>query len=143
MAIYPTSEKECPVPAPLGENLYYVAIIALLLFMTVMSRFILAPLMPTIETDLEISHVQAGSLFLLISVGMLISQMLSDYVSSRFNHRGALFISALGIGISMILLNFNNHLLTIRILLFVMGMATGLHMPSAMAAMTAMIDRKD
>ncbi len=143
MTIYTASERECPLPAPLGKNLYYVVFITLLLFVTVMSRFILAPLMPTLETNLGISHTQAGSLFLFISIGMLISQMLSGYVSSRLNHRGALFISALGIGIPMILLKFSSHLLSIKILLFVMGMATGLHMPSAMATMTAMIDRKD
>lgn len=143
MTIYTASEKECPVPAPLKENLYYIIFIALLLFMTVMSRFIFAPLMPTIEGGLGISHLQAGALFLFISLGMLISQILSGHVSSRLDHRGALFISALGLGIPMILLNFSSHLLTIKILMFVMGMAAGLHMPSAMATMTAMIDRKD
>jgi NNP family nitrate/nitrite transporter-like MFS transporter len=131
------------MPAPLGENIYYILFIALLLFMTFISRFIFAPLMPTIEGELDISHTEAGSFFLFISIGMLISQIFSGYISSKVNHRGALFISTLGLGIPLILLNFTNYLLAIKILLFVLGLAAGLHMPSAIATMTAMVDRKD
>ena len=111
--------------------------------MTFMSRFIFAPLMPTIETSLGISHAQAGSFFLFISIGMLVSQIFSGHISSRLDHRGTLFISAFGLGIPLLLLNFINDLSTIKILMFILGIAAGLHMPSAIATLTAMVERKD
>ena len=45
-----------------------------------LSRVILAPLLPTIERDLEVGHGEAGSLFLLISLGYFVSQ-LEDLIS--------------------------------------------------------------
>jgi len=62
----------------------------------------MAPLMPSIEQDLNISHSAAGSLFLLISFGYLTSLIGSGFVSSRFTHHKTILISYVILGIALL-----------------------------------------
>ena len=143
MTAYSSAEKDCPIPEPFGANIRNLTTIAALFFLTFLGRFIFAPLIPTIENDLGITHAQAGSLFLMISIGLFISQILSGYLTSRINHRGTLFVSTLALGLPPLWLLIDSSLLSLRVVTFVVGMAAGLHMPSAIATITAMVTRQD
>lgn len=136
-------DKECPIPEPLRANLGAVLFIGVLFFLTFLGRFIYAPLMPTIETDLGITHSQAGSLFLMISLGLFLGQVFSGFLASRVQHRGALVISKLAVGLTLVLFAFSPSLWRFRAILVLLGMGAGLHMPSAIATITAMVDRRD
>jgi MFS transporter, NNP family, nitrate/nitrite transporter len=60
-----------------------------LLFLTLIflvnftGRVIFAPLMPTLEREVSITHGQAGALFFLITLGYFISILSSGFISSR------------------------------------------------------------
>jgi len=136
-------DKDCPIPEPFGANIGTLTVIAALFFLTFLGRFIFAPLLPTIENDLGITHAQAGSLFLMISIGLFISQILSGYLTSRINHHGTLFVSTLALGLPPLWLLIDTSLLSLRVVTFFVGMAAGLHMPSAIATITAMVTRQD
>ena len=136
-------DKECPIPQPFRAHLWSIIFISGLFFLTFISRFILAPLMPSIEKDLNITHSQAGSLFLMISLGFFVAQVCSGFLSSRVKHKGSLVISILGVGLALLIFNLSSSLLVIRGILFLLGMAAGLHMPSAMATITAMVNRQE
>ena len=90
MNTYGGAEKECPIPDSLGASLWRLMAISFLFFLAYVVRFIFAPLMPTIEKDLDITHAQAGSFFLMISVGMFISQCLSGYPNITDQSSGVL-----------------------------------------------------
>jgi predicted MFS family arabinose efflux permease len=143
MSTYGNVEKECPIPEPFGTNLWNLIAIALLFFLSFIVRFIFAPLMPTIENELGMTHAQAGSLFLMISIGMFISQCLSGYFTSWLKHRGTLFVSTLGLGLPLLWLYIDSSLLSLFVIMFIIGLAAGLHMPSAIATITAMVTRQD
>lgn len=143
MVDYYSADKECPVPAPFGANVRYLIAIGALFFLSFLGRFIFAPLMPTIERDLGISHTQAGSLFLMISIGLCIAQLISGFLTSRINHKGTLFVSTLVLGFPLLVLSFVSNFAVLKIALFVIGMAAGLHVPSAVATITAIVERKD
>ena len=143
MSVLSSIDKDCPIPEPFRANIWNISTIASLFFLTFLGRFIFAPLMPTIENDLGISHAQAGSLFLMISIGLFISQVSSGYLTSRFNHRGTLFVSTLVLGLPLLWLLIDSSLLSLRVVAFIVGMGTGLHMPSAIATITAMVTRPD
>jgi MFS transporter, NNP family, nitrate/nitrite transporter len=136
-------EKDCPVPESLHSMLGNILFLSLLFFMTFLGRFIFSPLMPSIETELDITHSQAGALFLMISLGFFIGQVFSGFLSSRVNHRGSLVISTLGIGIALLCFNLTSALWTLRAIMFLLGMSAGLHLPSAMATITAMVNRQE
>ncbi|MDH3572866.1 MAG: hypothetical protein OEM90_04625, partial [Desulfobacteraceae bacterium] len=64
--------------------LFLIASIFLLNFT---SRIVLAPLLPTIENNLGLSHGDAGSLFFFLSIGYFISLLGSGHISSRIGHK--------------------------------------------------------
>ena len=90
-----------------------------------------------------LSHAQAGGLFLMISIGLLLAPLCSGLVSSKINHRGTLNVSAWGIGLSLIPFAFVDSIWAIRGLLMIIGFAAGLHLPSAIATITAEVRKDD
>ena len=58
-----------------------ILFLAGIFFLNFLGRIILAPLLPTIEKDLSLGHSEAGSLFLLISLGYFISLLGSGFVA--------------------------------------------------------------
>ena len=136
-------DKECPIPEPFKANLGRILFLAGLFFLTFIGRFIFAPLMPVIEQELSISHVQAGALFLTMSLGFFVAQICSGFLSSRIKHKGTLVISTLGVGLALLVFSLTSSLWVIRGILFVLGMASGLHVSSAIAIITAMVHRQD
>jgi len=137
------SDKECPIPEPFRPNLGRILFVSTLFFLSFMGRFIFAPLMPTIEHELGITHGQAGSLFLMISVGFFVAQICSGFVSSRVNHKGTLVLSTLGIGLALVTFSASSSLWFVRLCLILLGMGAGLHIPAAIATITAMVNSPD
>jgi NNP family nitrate/nitrite transporter-like MFS transporter len=134
---------ECPMPEPFRDKIGITVFIAWLFFLGFVTRVMFAPLMPAIESDLGISHSQAGSLFLLMSIGYLLAPFCSGLISSRTNHRGALKISAWAVGAALLPFAFVNSLWPIRFLLMMIGLSAGIHLPSAIATITAEVQKKD
>ncbi|MFC1868013.1 MFS transporter, partial [Thermodesulfobacteriota bacterium] len=136
-------EKECPAPVPIRERFGSILFFSILFLLGFVCQFIFAPLMPTIEQELGISHSQAGSLFLIMSLGFAMAQLGSGFISSRLNHRGTLISSALAVGIVMLAYSFTTTLWSVRIAMFFLGVAVGPHIPSAIASITAMVKHED
>ena len=123
--------------AQLGP-LYFLVVIFLLNFV---SRIILSPLLPTIEKELAISHSQAGFFFFLTSGGYLVGLLSSGLLASRTKHRVAIMVSSAGVGAAMLTIALAASLNVMRCGLFGLGFAAGLYMPSAIATITALVDR--
>jgi len=136
-------EKACPTPEPFRTRAGTVFFITGLFLLNFLARFILAPLMPFLVEELHITLAQAGSLFLLISSGFAFSQFSSGFVSSRLSHRKALILSGAAVGIALLGLGVARSLWAIRLSLVVLGLAAGLHIPSALATITAMVRHQD
>ncbi|MHC4459548.1 MAG: MFS transporter, partial [Planctomycetota bacterium] len=106
------------------------------------ARIIYAPLMPEIEKDLNISHAEAGSLFLLISIGYFISLTGSGWLAARLTHRKTITLSSMALGLALIGTAFSNSLWTIRLSLLILGMAAGLYLPSGIATLMEIINAR-
>ncbi|MBW2139309.1 MAG: MFS transporter [Deltaproteobacteria bacterium] len=137
------TEKECPVPEPFKSVIGSIVFLTLLFFLTFIGRFIFAPLMPSIVKDLGITPSQAGSIFLIASVGVFIGSMVSGFISSRINHRGNLVVSMLAAVGALITCTLFPTLWVIRGSMLVLGIAAGLNLPSNVATITAMVSRQD
>jgi len=114
-------------------------ILTSIFFFNFVSRIIPAPLIPRIETDLNLTHADAGMLFFMISLGYFITLIGSGFVSSRFNHKRTIIISNTALGFALIGTSFCTGPWTIRLGLFAVGMAAGVYLPSAIATLTALI----
>jgi len=112
-------------------------------YLNFISRIILAPLMPTIEKDLEIGHAEAGSLFFLISLGYFTSLMGSGFISSRFTHRKTIILSSVVLGVALLGVSFSNTMWGIRFGCIIVGLSAGFYLPSGISALTAMVRSKD
>ena len=112
-------------------------------FFNSVSRVILSPLMPTIEEDLKVGHGEAGSLFLLITLGYCPALFASGFISSRLNHRRTIVLSSVALGVVLIAIGFNHYLWGIRFGLIALGMMAGLYLPSGIATITHMVGSKD
>jgi NNP family nitrate/nitrite transporter-like MFS transporter len=116
-----------------------ILFLASIFFLNFLGRIILAPLLPTIEKDLALGHAEAGSLFLLISIGYFISLLGSGFVASRLMHKRTIIASATAIGIALLAISSSNSLLGIRLALIFLGLAAGLYLPSGISTLTSMI----
>ena len=111
-------------------------------FLNFVSRIIFAPLLPSIQEDLGLIHVEAASLFLFISMGYSVSLLGSGFVSRRLQHRKTIAISAATIGLSLIGIALSDGIWTIRGGLLLLGLASGLYLPSGIAVLTSLVNVK-
>ncbi len=137
------SDKSCPVPETFQSMFWSILYLTLIFFLTFISRFIFSPLLPTISDDLGISTGQAGSIFLISSIGFMIGAVTSGFVSSRINHRGTLTLSIFCVSIALFICVIITSLATIRLAMLVIGIAAGFNLPSITAIITAIVSRPD
>ncbi len=114
-------------------------ILTSIFFLNFVSRITLAPLIPNIEIDLNLSHADAGSLFFLISLGYFISLTGAGFLSSRLNHKRTIILSNTTLGFALIGTAFCVGPWTMRLGLFIVGLTAGLYLPSGMAMLTSLI----
>ncbi|MBW1867117.1 MAG: MFS transporter [Deltaproteobacteria bacterium] len=124
------------------HHLGALVFLAVIFFFNFIGRVILAPLMPTIEKDLHLSHSAAGSLFLMLSAGYFVSLAGSGFVSSRLTHRKTIILSSVTVGLALLGICFSRNLGTIRLTLVLLGLAAGLYLPSGIATITHLISSR-
>jgi len=136
------SNSEVQDQDSLKSKLGALLFLAGIFFLNFLARFIPAPLMPTIEKDLGITHGQAGSLFLMIYIGYSITLVGAGFISARVGHRATIIMSALALGGAVLLVSISGSLAGIRAGLIVLGGAAGIYLPSGLATITAVISPK-
>ena len=104
-----------------------------------LSRVVLAPLMPRVKADLAISNAEAGSLFLLISLGYFTTLLASGFISSRLAHRRTIISSSIASGLALIFISIGTELWQMRLGLIALGLAAGPYLPSGLATITTLI----
>ncbi len=115
-----------------------IAILMLMLFYNFISRGIFSPLLPVFEGEFGISHGQAASLFLIISLSMSASMVLSGFASERLTHRGTIIVYQLMLGLSLALCALSPNFLAIQLAVGLLGLSAGLYAPSGVATVTTL-----
>ena len=137
-----TTEKQTDPSPTFGARLIPLLLLTAIFFINFLARIVLAPLMPGVESDLAISHAQAGSLFLAISLGYFISLIGSGFISSHLTHRQTIISSALALGIVLISISFCPGLWSMRLGVFMLGIAAGPYLPSGIATLTTLFESR-
>lgn len=137
------TDKTCPTPEPFRSVIGKIIFLTLLFFLSFISRFIFAPLLPSISRELGITTTQAGSIFLFGSLGVAIGALGSGFLSSRINHKGSLLVSILGAGFVLFVCTLSDALYGIQSAMLFLGIAAGFNLPSNMAVITAIVSRQD
>ena len=130
-----------------GTTGYAAAVTVFLLtsvfFFNFLGRLNLAPFMVQVENEFNISHSQAGRLFLIISLGYSSALFLSGFVSSKLCHRGSVILSSGILGLTLILLYFTPSLVWLKTLLFFLGFGGGLYLPSGITMITSVLSSRN
>jgi NNP family nitrate/nitrite transporter-like MFS transporter len=111
-------------------------------FLNFISRIIFSPLLPSIQKDLGLGHVEAASFFLFVSMGYSVSLLCSGFISHRLQHKKTIVLSATAVGISLTGIALCDGIWTIRGGLLLLGLAAGLYLPSGLASLTALVNVK-
>ena len=104
-----------------------------------LSRIILGPMLPTLERDLDLSHAEAGALFLHITLGYFTTLMLSGFIASRLGHRRTIIFSACAVGVAMLVAATASGLWGLRLGMLLLGLAAGPYLPSGLATLTGLV----
>lgn len=129
------SEKEMPF-RPFKQALPGLLFLASLFFLNFTCRVIFAPLLPVIERELVLDHTVAGSFFFFISAGYFISILTSGFVSSVLGHKKTIVLSMVASGLAISLIGFCGSVFLFCGCLFLLGLATGLYLPSGLTTIT-------
>lgn len=135
--------KACPTPRPFNSVAGTVTFLTLLFFLAFLSRFIFSPLLPVVTEDGWLSSGQAGSLFFVGAIGMLVGSWSAGFISARITHRGSLFLSVFGAGAVLILAYFAGSVWYLRGVFIALGFFAGIQGPSSVATITAMVKPED
>ena len=138
-----------PQPQPvtgsgsIRDQISPISLISAIFFLNMAARIGLGPLLPTIEQDLAIGHAEAGLFFLSLSIGYALILAGAGFISTRLTHRAVIIISALAVGLSLILVSLSQASWAIRGALFLLGLSSGIYLPSGVATLTSLVDPKD
>lgn len=127
---------------PFRSQLIPLFLIASIFLLNFTSRIVLAPLLPTIENNLELSHGDAGSLFLFLSLGYVISLLGSGHLSSRISHKKTIAVSSIAVGIALSSISFSKSLFAMRNCVFLLGISAGTYLPSGITTVTSLVKPK-
>ncbi len=123
-------------------RLWPILLITSVFFINFFSRTVLSPLMPQIENYLAIDHQLGGYLFLSMAVGYFISMGNTDKISSIIGHRKTILLSMVCNILFLILISAINSYIFLISSLFLLGLATGLYVPSAISTITSVTTQK-
>ena len=104
-----------------------------------LSRVVLAPLLPVIEKELSLDHTAAGAFFTMIALGYAMGIFGSGFISARITHRRTIALAAVACGCAFFLIAASHTLWMIRLGLFLVGVSTGLYLPSGITTITSSI----
>ncbi len=101
------------------SSLFFASCLAMLMFGVSMT--ILGALLPTLMDSFQIDKANAGSLFFLLSLGMLVGAIAFGPFVDRYGYKAILMVSGLLIFIGLQGLAFADRLLQFRILMLIIG----------------------
>jgi len=115
-----------------------ILVLTTIFFLNFIARIILAPLMPNVVSNLHLSNVEAGSFFLLISIGYFTTLLGSGFISAYWTHKRTITYSIFALSLALFLISLSRGIWGIRLGLIFLGMAAGPYIPSGIATLTAL-----
>jgi len=125
-----------------GAFLPSILLVTSVFFCNFMARLALPPFLVSLEREFGFSHGQAGTILLIMSVGISVSLLVSGFVSSWLTHRRTIVLSSLGVGLSMMLIARADSVLGLQVWFVVLGLAVGLYLPSGVSTITSILPNR-
>ena len=125
-----------------GKALLFLFFLWFLWFMNVAMRTVLSPLLPLIEDEFHVTHAQAGSIFTFLAIGYGCSVLFAGLFASRIGCKKTVLLSLLLALVVYLLWPFAAKFNYFYVLGFVLGMASGMYLPSIIPLITEYYDER-
>jgi NNP family nitrate/nitrite transporter-like MFS transporter len=122
-------------------NIFLLLLFWSLWFVNFSTRTVLSPLLPVIETELALSHAQAGSIFSFLSAGYTITLLLSGLLSPRIGYKRTIVLGFLLLSAAVLCFTYAHTYLSVAMISFLVGLGAGIYLPSAIPFITAVFGR--
>ena len=132
-----------PLIKGIRANMPTILLLMSVLFFIFFARVVYSPLLPSIERDLHLTHTQAASFFLFISLGYAVMNIFSGFIASWLGHRTTVFLAALLVSLATVFIAVIPSLPMMRSGLFVVGLGAGLYPPSGIATASSLVHSRD
>jgi len=119
-----------------------IFLLTFIFYLNFVSRVIMAPLLPVVESELGLGHGQAGSLFFFMAFGYGVGLLGSGMVSHLLTHRLTITFAGLLGGLSLIFISRSPSIGAIHTGLVFIGFFAGLYLPSGIATLTELASRQ-
>ncbi len=120
----------------IDKSLSLLLLLTLIFYLSFLARIILSPLLPGLEQDAGVSLGQAGLFFLVMSCGHCLSSVASSFFVAKIGHKNAITFSLAGTGLALVFLSFSDTLPLFYTSFFLLGLASGFYIPSAIATIS-------
>lgn len=117
----------------------HVSFLTVMIFFSMYSRLLLAPLLIYLQTDLGIGTAEATSLFIPLSIAYAAAMLSSGYLATHMNHRRTIALSAVVLGVGLILFGVSRNLSVLYGSSALIGGGAGLYPPSGVASVTELV----
>jgi NNP family nitrate/nitrite transporter-like MFS transporter len=117
-------------------------LLVFIFYLNFVSRVIMAPLLPIVESELGLGHGQAGSLFFFVAFGYGVGLLGSGTVSYFLTHRFTITVAGLMGGVSLLFISRSPSIGAIHAGLAFIGFFAGLYLPSGIASLTGLVSKE-
>jgi len=109
-------------------------------FLNFSTRTVFSPLLPLIEDSLHLSHGKAGGLFISYSVGYGATLLVTGRFAPLWGYKRTVVLGFIGIGLVFLALQWVESYLSLHLLFFLLGTASGTYLPSILPILTETYD---
>jgi MFS transporter, NNP family, nitrate/nitrite transporter len=126
-----------------AKALPFLLFVTFLWFMVFTTRTIFAPVLPFVEDEFAITHARASSIFLFSSIGYAVTVFFAGVFSRLLGMKKSIIASMLAAAAACYSISFFHVFQLFYISTFLVGVATGLYLPSAIPLLTAYYHEKN
>ncbi|MFQ6111944.1 MAG: MFS transporter, partial [Nitrospinota bacterium] len=110
-------------------------------FLVFSLRVAISPVLPLLEDELSLTHAQAGRLFTFLHTGYILILLAAGLIVSRWGSRRTLLFIFAAMALLSLAIRFSGGAGELSVLLFLLGLATGLLLPAVVPVLTATYSR--
>jgi predicted MFS family arabinose efflux permease len=120
------------------EKIGTLFLMVFMIYLSMSSRTMFAPLIPYLSRDVGLTLSQAGLLFMVITAGYATGMLLSGFAAARLEHRGTIVLALLLVATGMVMTAALAGWPWILAAALLVGFGTGIYPPSAIGLVKGM-----